>query len=97
MRAQVGLALEAGGLRDQMVTAAADGELKLIDFRMLGDTGAAGMPPLFLGPPRTFPPFLLQLNESSAHGTLLLAVIMVLDVRVARGCMQLLAVSIKQV
>ena len=33
------MALEPGGLRNQMVTAAADGELKLIDFRMLGDAG----------------------------------------------------------
>lgn len=41
-RLQVGMALEAGGLRDQMVTAAADGELKLIDFRMLGEGATAG-------------------------------------------------------
>ena len=46
---QVGMALEPGGLRDQMVTAAADGELKLIDFRMLGDAGGNAVPGLANG------------------------------------------------
>lgn len=35
------MALEPGGLKDQLVTAAADGEMKMIDFRMLGDASAA--------------------------------------------------------
>ena len=39
------MALEAGGLAGQMVTAAADGEMKLIDFRMLGEGATAGAPP----------------------------------------------------
>lgn len=42
---QVGMALEPGGVKDQLVTAAADGEMKMIDFRMLGDAAAAGNSP----------------------------------------------------
>lgn len=42
---QVGMALEPGGLKDQLVTAAADGEMKMIDFRMLGDASAAAAVP----------------------------------------------------
>ena len=39
---QVGMAVEPGGLKDQLVTAAADGELKFIDFRVLGEGNTAG-------------------------------------------------------
>jgi regulator-associated protein of mTOR len=39
--AQVGMALEPGGLKDQLVTAAGDGEMKLIDLRMLGEREGA--------------------------------------------------------
>lgn len=35
------MALEPGGLKDQLVTAAADGEMKMIDFRMLPNAAAA--------------------------------------------------------
>ncbi|CAL5222212.1 g4544 [Coccomyxa viridis] len=38
----VGMAVEPGGLKDQLVTAAADGELKFIDFRVLGEGNTAG-------------------------------------------------------
>ncbi|CAL8465312.1 g4847 [Coccomyxa elongata] len=41
----VGMALEPGGVKDQLVTAAADGEMKMVDFRMLSDTAAAGNGP----------------------------------------------------
>lgn len=37
------MALEPGGVKDQLVTAAADGEMKMVDFRMLGDAAAAGI------------------------------------------------------
>lgn len=36
------MAVEPGGLKDQLVTAAADGELKFIDFRVLGEGNTAG-------------------------------------------------------
>ena len=36
------MAVEPGGLKDQLVTAAADGELKFIDFRVLGEGSTAG-------------------------------------------------------
>ena len=39
---QVGMAVEPGGLKDQLVTAAADGEMKFIDFRVLGEGNTAG-------------------------------------------------------
>lgn len=39
------MALEPGGLKDQLVTAAADGEMKMTDFRMLGDASAAASAP----------------------------------------------------
>ncbi len=39
------MALEPGGVKDQLVTAAADGEMKMVDFRMLGDAAAAGNGP----------------------------------------------------
>lgn len=42
---QVGMALEPGGMKDQLITAAADGEMKMVDFRMLGDASAAANGP----------------------------------------------------
>ena len=36
------MAVEPGGLKDQLVTAGADGELKFIDFRVLGEGSTAG-------------------------------------------------------
>lgn len=36
------MAVEPGGLKDQLVTAGADGELKFIDFRVLGEGKSAG-------------------------------------------------------
>lgn len=41
LHVQVGMSLEPGGLKDQLVTAAGDGEMKLLDFRMLGENASA--------------------------------------------------------